>query len=360
MPSLVLSAPRRILVVRYRFIGDTLLTVPFLQALRQRYPHAEIDVLAGPNSGELLQHCPYINQVLLFDTTRKHRYETVADQPPASWWRWVRQLRASGYDRAYLLKRSLSSAWLVWLAGIPQRIGFDTEARRWLLTHPHPYPTSGHETDAFLSLLNGDDPNPCPVDPPRVWLTPNEETEAAAAMAPFAGHYNVGLHITASNPAKLWPTAHWLQLLLGWLPLLQQRHPDRPLTIHAFGAASDRSAYEPLQHQVQAVLPMVNWQLWCGHTSLRQTQAQLVHLTGMVGVDSGTLHMAAAAGLPVVVVFGPMDAERWQPMGPKVRVVEQGLACQPCHLKVACAYDLACLKDLRPDTVERACLETLP
>jgi heptosyltransferase-2 len=71
-----MKKPRqRILVMRYRFIGDTLLTVPFLRQLHSAHPDAQIDLLAAPNSGELLKECPYLSRVIMFDTTRKHRYE---------------------------------------------------------------------------------------------------------------------------------------------------------------------------------------------------------------------------------------------------------------------------------------------
>ena len=78
---------KRILVMRYRFIGDTLLMIPFLQNLRQSYPEAVIDVLVAPNSGELLEECPFIDNLIYFDTTRKHAYENKdLDSKPKRFW----------------------------------------------------------------------------------------------------------------------------------------------------------------------------------------------------------------------------------------------------------------------------------
>ena len=66
---------KKILVVRYRFIGDTLLTVPFLRNLRKAEPDAQIDVLVSPGSGDVLKECPYITNLIYFDNSKKHRYE---------------------------------------------------------------------------------------------------------------------------------------------------------------------------------------------------------------------------------------------------------------------------------------------
>ena len=66
---------KKILVIRYRFIGDTLLTVPFLRNLRYAYPEAQIDMLVAPVSGDIIKECPYVDNFIYFDTTRKHRYE---------------------------------------------------------------------------------------------------------------------------------------------------------------------------------------------------------------------------------------------------------------------------------------------
>ena len=66
---------QKILVMRYRFIGDTILTVPFLRNLRYAYPDAQIDLMIAPVSGEIIDKCPYVDNFIYFDTTKKHRYE---------------------------------------------------------------------------------------------------------------------------------------------------------------------------------------------------------------------------------------------------------------------------------------------
>ncbi|NLF82377.1 MAG: glycosyltransferase family 9 protein, partial [Candidatus Gastranaerophilales bacterium] len=146
----------RILVARYRFIGDTVLMIPFLRNLRYAYPDAVIDVLVGPVSGEVLNDCPYINELIVFDTTRKHRYEN-KNEEKKSFFSYVKLLKSRKYDKVYVLKRSLSSALLVFLAGIPERIGFNTEGRGILLTKRIPYVKDRHEVECFLDVLRADE-----------------------------------------------------------------------------------------------------------------------------------------------------------------------------------------------------------
>lgn len=83
---------KKILVVRYRFIGDTILTLPFLKNLRLANPEAQIDMLVAPKSGEIIEDCPYVDNFIYFDTTRKHKYENI-DKEKKSFWHYVKILR---------------------------------------------------------------------------------------------------------------------------------------------------------------------------------------------------------------------------------------------------------------------------
>jgi heptosyltransferase-2 len=149
-----MERPTRILVIRYRFIGDTVLAIPFLRNLRYHFPDAVIDVLAEPISGETLAHCPYKNELLLFAPRLKGPAKARSPHP-TSLLACARMLRRRNYDRVYILRRSFSSAILPWLAGIPHRVGFATEGRRWLLQRSTPYPDK-HEVECFLDVLRAD------------------------------------------------------------------------------------------------------------------------------------------------------------------------------------------------------------
>ncbi len=365
----------KILVVRYRFIGDTILAVPFLKALRALYPDAQIDMLVGPQSGEILAHCPYIDRLLFYDTTRKHRYENqthVAE--PRSFWSYVSELKEEGYQKAYVLKRSFSSALLVKLANIPERIGFDTEWRGWLLTKSVPYRKDGHESDCFLDLLRAETSASAELtrvlafspehfgfrmqDWPGFEGVPEVSTAEVSPLEPVSSQQNlrvkhVALHLSSSNAGKEWPEEKAVSLARDLLHTY-------PLVLHFLGAASDRLRYERLVSRLledlpQSVIHRTWFYNWCGQTTLQQSLRVLARMDLVVGVDSGTMHMAAAVGTPTVVLFGPMDERKWRPLGPHVQVLVADTACHPCNLKTPCRHQYQCMTDLSIETVTRAC-----
>jgi ADP-heptose:LPS heptosyltransferase len=132
------ASVQRVLVIRHRFIGDTVLLEPFLRALRHALPStAVIDVLVSKGSGELLEGHPAVRKLIYVESSR----------PVAP------TLKAQSYDVCFVLKRSWSSVWLAIKAGIPWRIGFDTEGRTALLTHPIPYRLGVHEAESFMDAL---------------------------------------------------------------------------------------------------------------------------------------------------------------------------------------------------------------
>ncbi len=340
----VFKPRQKILVMRYRFIGDTLLTVPFLRNLRAAYPDAKIDMLVAPNSGEVLRDCPYIDELLWFDTTRKHRYETGKSEKQ-SFWHYVRLLRARQYDTAFVLKRSFSSAGLAFLAGIPDRIGFNTEGRGFLLTQPVSYQKNQHEVDSFLSVLEAAG---LPIIDKQLesWWGEAESIQAHRVLTelPNGGNTikrNVVVHLTSSNPAKQWPERHAKELV-EWLLSRSS------CQVHCLGAPSDAPVYERLKGEILSAYRK-RFHIHCGSFSLLESMAFLKQMDLVVGVDSGTLHMAAAVNVPVVALFGPMNERKWGPV--KGRIVQEPLACRPCGLEKRCQHDFACMKNLRPEAV---------
>jgi heptosyltransferase II len=324
---------KRILVMRYRFIGDTVLMIPFLRNLRQACPDAIIDVLVAPDSGEILKYCPYINELIVFDTR--------------SFLEYAKSLRERRYDWAFVLKRSFSSAMLAFLANIPNRVGFSTECRGLLLTHRVPYLTRKkgtpvHERDAFLSVLTHVH---IPVTDRSLESWFSEEDEAVAkrkilATTPAEG-IPVVVHLTSSNAGKQWTEAQSVVFLEKLLS-------HSAVVVHCLGTQADRALYQNLLPKL-SMSAQKRFYIHCGQFSLLESMAFLKQMRCVIGVDSGTLHMAAAVGTTVIALFGPMDEQQWAPIGSAI--VTHPLDCRPCHLKKPCPHDFDCMKSLSPDRV---------
>jgi len=346
---------KKILVIRYRFIGDTLLTVPFLRQLHAAHPDAQIDLLAAPNSGELLKECPYLSRVLMFDTTRKHRYENSPEgQKPRSFLSYVQQLRKVHYDTAFILKRSLSSATLAFMAGIPERIGFNTEGRGFLLTKRVPYQEKRHEIDCFLDVLAAAD-----IDVNRrdcrleAWSNPGENHKMLEIFRgyqhspltkniPPRKQRHICLHLTSSNPSKEWPLKEAAKVA-EWILTHEDYH------IHCFGASSDKLVYETLKaHMFNHLKPRIYNH--CGKFTITESQAFLKNMNLIVGVDSGALHMAAAVNVPILALFGPQSPIKWAPTGAEV-ISSLGTGCIACQKSYPCEQHTHFLQSLRAETV---------
>lgn len=293
--------PLRILVIRYRFIGDTLLAIPALRNLRAAFPHATIDVLVEPGSGDTLAHCPHKNELLTYGprlTGAKKKAATF----PTSLWAAARLLRSRRYDRCYILRRSFSSAILPWLAGIPHRVGFATEGRGWLLQRSTPYPDK-HEVECFLDVLRADG-IPITSTHNENWSDPAVDQRVAAGL-PAGRRPRVFLCAKSTATAKDWSAERFAQVI-AWLV------NERGCEIHL----CDSPANAPYYAAIRAALPAPltrDWIDWGPRLSLRETGSLFRHMDLALGIDTGLIHLAASFHVPVVVLFGPLDPRRWGP-----------------------------------------------
>lgn len=299
-PSNVYPDPRplRVLVIRYRFIGDTVLAIPALRNLRRAFPHAKIDVLAEPVSGDTLLHCPYKDEVIYFAPKSKKR----PSPHPTSLWQCARLLRARRYDRVYILRRSFSSAVLPLLAGIPHRVGFATQGRGFLLQRSTPYPDK-HEVECFLDVLRADG-IPILDTHNENWSDPVVDARVDAALAPD-GRRRVFVCAKSVFPLKDWSPEGFAEVL-GWLIA------ERNCAIHFCDSPGNRAYYD----EILAGLPAearAHCHDWSKELPIRDVNSLLRRMDLALGIDTGLLHIAASFHVPVVALFGPLDPARWHP-----------------------------------------------
>lgn len=303
--------PRRILVVRNRFIGDTMLAVPFLRNLRRRFPHAVIDVLCESGSDSLLIDCPYIDDLLPWQ--RPPRRGRVVRGSLGNVVENARWIRARHYDRVYLLKRSLSSALLAWMAGIPRRIGFRSIGSS-LLSRAVPVARHRHQAELFLDLLRCDG---ITVDEGHneSWNTAASLNVAETLLADVAtDRPRVFIAPQSTDEHRLWPLDRFAWII-DWLVM------ERGCEVFLCGGPADKPVHDALVRLVaERSAPHVH-----DHSqtvSLRNVGGLLARMDLCVGVDTGLNHIAAANGIPVVVLAGPTDPNRWHPWKTTSEVVK--------------------------------------
>ncbi len=302
----------RILVIRNRYIGDTVLAIPFLRNLRRRFPDAVIDVLVEPGAGQILADCPYKDELVVWQ--RPQRVNDVVPGSLANVITTARWLRRREYDRAYILKRSLSTGLLAWLAGIPHRVGVAKDGRGLLLTRRVSYHKERHEVELSLDLLRADG---IEVDDGHNenWV-PDELGEKIDRLlhGVTSPRPRVFVAPRSTDEERNWPLDRMAETV-RWLI------EDRGCDVILCGSRADRSTHRRL---VATLAPPSSRHLhdFSQECSLREAAALLSRMDLCLGVDSGLPHVAASFGVPVVTLSGAADPRQWHPWKTPSVVVE--------------------------------------
>jgi heptosyltransferase-2 len=313
----------RILVLRYRFIGDTLLTVPFLRNLRRAKPDAHIVWLVAPGSVDGVAGIPYVDELLYWDPATKHAESRGTHKSWRAKLAFIRDLRRQRFDRAYVLKRSLTSALIAFFSGARHRIGFGTEGRGLLLTKSVPYRHDQHEVQNFLDVLRADGV-PVHDDHLEAWLSDSERRFADEFLARHgigAAQRLIAIHPFATNKPRAWHEDNFAALASQ----LQREHAARVII---FGGPGDQADGETLRQRIHPAPVMA-----VGATTLRQTMALLERCELLVCNDSGIMHLGAAMQRPLVALFGPQSPVKFGPWGERCSVVTKRFPCSPCRQK---------------------------
>lgn len=333
------SAPVPALVIQTAFLGDVVLTTPLLAELAQR--HGPVDVVTTPAAAPLLETHPAVRRVFPYDKRR-------ADRGLAGLRRLARRLRAERYAVAYLPHRSLRSAALARLAGIPRRVGY-ADGWRALYTEARPRPRGGHEIDRLLALI---EETPLHEARPTLQLVASDVARVEAELTAAV----VGRPFAALAPGSIWGSKRWphfaalARRLAPHLDVVLVGGSDDAVLADAIVAGAVGGA----AHRVVSL---------CGRLSLRESAAVIRAAAVLVTNDSAPLHFAQAVQTPTVAIFGPtIPAFGFGPRGPRDVVVGlDGLTCRPCspHGPAACPLGHhRCLQGVSVDDVLRAMEET--
>jgi lipopolysaccharide heptosyltransferase II len=351
---------RRILVIRLDLLGDLVLSLPAVGALKRTYPHAEVTMLTLPYAADLLQLAPDVDHSFSYDVNRIRRPRDVLTASNyREFFALVGQLRRARFDLCLSLHGRFACV-LAWLSGCPRRFGYRLEAYPFMLTNSLPggrYLARQHETAYSLGLAAAAGAVVDWARPPAPKLTipAAEQRRMRHLLAEFEIRPDgllVILHPGASNgSAKRWPTEYWGQLA-------SRLHDERAATIVVTGAPSEAET-------VKAVVRACTFRplVMAGQTSIPQLGALLKRADLLLSSDSGPAHMAAALGTPQVTIFGPTDPVVYRPLGSRAVVLRGDLPCSPCYdarATAECRFGhVNCMRQLLPAEVYEACVRLL-
>ncbi len=327
---------RRVVVRPPNWLGDAVLALPALSAVRQHFADAHLSIAAASGVAALFREDT--------DAAPDEVIELPGRSRPA-----IAALRAGRFDVAVLFPNSFGSAWQLWRARVPERWGYATSARGFLLTR-RARALGGwrrrHQAEYYRDLARGLGLSP-PDARPR--LAPRAASRALAeTLLPSGGGPLVGLAPGAAyGQAKQWPPDRMAAVAAR----LIERHGA---TAVAVGAAHDRDAARAIESWLRLHAPgaagrFVNL---AGRTSIGALIGLIARMTAFVTNDSGAMHVAAALGRPVVAVFGPTDERRTRPLGDQT-VLFADVFCRPCMLR-DCPIDHRCMKRVTVDDVYAA------
>ena len=329
---------KRILIRATNWVGDAIMTVPALEAVRENFPRTHITVLAKPWVAPLFEHHPAVDRVLVFD--KGH----------GSWTGFVEMLKMSRFirkerfDLAILFQNAFEAALLAFLGRVKLRVGYKTDGRSLLLTHGVPRTEAVltvHQVGYYCAILRALGWAAEERDPA---LHAGSEVRGEAAGVLTSGGIDPGGYIVGLSPgavfgnAKRWPPDRFAEI------------GDRAVEkwgakVVVFGSGGERA----ICHSVCGAMRHDALNL-CGKTTLRAAMGVMDRCRFFVTNDSGLMHMASALGLPTVAIFGSTDHVTTGPRGPKTRIVRRAPSCAPC-LKQECPTDHRCMLNITPEAV---------
>ena len=336
-----LSTGGRILVTRLQYLGDVILTLPAVRAIKDRFPQAAIDYLSRSAGAAVLEGEPAFDRV--FRVPEK-------GEGDLAFWRLVSSLRTRKYTVAVDWYSNSRSALLTWLSGARHRIGGARRVRKYLYTRAVVTPPAIRSAIDhhlyYLKPLGIDGPATRPVLTPSPGELERARERLANCGVKWESTGHVGIHPGGKWEVKRWPVERFAALGRR----LAERHGLRVVVITGPGEEPYREALRHGLGPRAFYLPVL---------PIRETVAVIASLDGMVVNDGGIMHASVAVGTPTIGLFGSSEPDIWFPyesFGPFVSAYEP-IECRPCH-RHACDH-LSCLVRLTPEVVETALVQAM-
>jgi heptosyltransferase I len=352
----------RILLIKPSALGDVVHTLPVLVKLRARYPRARIDWLITPENAEVVRNHPALSNVVLFArrdfSKRGRRWRAFV-----SFLDLLKQIRSAKYELIIDMHGQVRSAFFALISGARVRIGFDRPVKRvltvsaehdlknipshgwrgaregsWIAyTHRIPIPTLDvHAIDRYLwvaPLLGLDDNSPDLT----IHLSPQATNKVNRLLEEHGVPASKPLVVLV--PGTIWETKHWT--IEGFAGVARQFLQDG-FAVALAGTTRDQQRCR----QIAAAAPGTCD--FCGKTTPADLAALIRRAEVAVTNDSGSMHVAASLGKPMVSVFGPTNPVHIGPYERPESVVRVDLPCSPCNYRrlSQCPFDHACMKQV--------------
>jgi len=311
-----------------------------LRVLRENFRDSEINVLAEKRNAGILKGCPYINNLFLYDL-----------RPPIELFKVLR----ANYDIVIDTEQWHRFAAIAsYLTKAPIRVGFKTNERAELFTHPVSYSHDEYEVYSFLNLVSAvtGEKYDFDGDEPFIPLDPSLISRVCHSISKFRKGWGavVGVFTGATVPERRWGVDNFAEVS----KCLSKKGIG---TVIVGGNAELEDAME-----FEGIAGRENVLNFVGKTSLMETAAVISQVDLFVTGDTGLMHIAYGVGTPTVSLFGAGIQKKWAPIGKKHIAINRNLFCSPCTrfgYTPKCPYNVKCLRDITVEEVKESALRLL-
>ena len=326
------AQPFRILIRSTNWLGDAVMNIPAVRAIKRGRPDAHVTILTAAKLADLWKQVGEVDEIISIEST--DNVFSVA-----------KKIRRD-FDTAILFPNSLRAALEVWLAGIPRRVGFPGHRRAWLLNQvfhgkkkkknarPEPPKHQVHHYLALAEFIGAD------IEGAAIYETRNQKPETR--------NQRIGL----CPGAEYGPTKRWFPERFG--EVVRAVSASRGCEWVLFGVSKDAPLGEEILHEFSG-----SHRNLIGKTTLAELIAELRACDLLLTNDTGTMHLAAFLGVPTVSLFASTEPALTGPLGSGHRVVRHHVACSPCFLR-ECPLDLRCMNTIEVAEVAAVVKAALP
>jgi heptosyltransferase-2 len=340
MSNVPVESVKRVVVRGTNWVGDSLMTIPALRALRRVLPDAHITLVLRPGTKGIFSEADFVDEILVYE--RKNAFAVLPQ---------VREWRRRKFDLAVLFQNAFEAALIPFLAGVPLRLGYATEARQALLTHPLPLPdwrSARHEVFYYLYLITALEQmlygrsTVCEAEPDAsIQLSDTRKAQATALLSAYGVNEDDSVVVicpgSINSRAKRWPAESYAALA--------DRLIDGKRRVLLIGSKDETDVSEDVTRRMRQ-RPIV----LTGKTTLDQITGVLDRADLVVTNDTGPAHLGAALGRPTIVIFGPTNPLTTRPFAPEAVMLRHPPDCAPCMLR-DCPIDHRCMTAITVDEV---------
>jgi len=325
--------PKKILVIKPSSLGDIIHSLPFLYAIKETFPRAEVHWVVSKGLEGMLEGHPMVRRLLVINkdqwkNIRKVK-ETLSEAKAL-----LKELREEAYDMVIDLQGLLRSGIIAQATRSPLRVGFKEarEGSNLFYTHKIKGGRDIHAVDRYLKIANA---LGCDMEDMRFPMPLIKESENVTRLRQEIGRYAVIV------PGARWKTKRWLPERFGRTASMLS---TKTIIV---GSPSDSEISRIIEKESGGKAISM-----AGRTDLKELISIIRNASYMISNDSGPMHIAAAFKIPVVAIFGPTNPLRTGPYGSGHKIIRPNIHCSPCYKKTC--KNIKCMEDITVESVLEA------